>query len=1091
MFKLQRHKSGPILRPDNNLIWERGGVFNPGIAKVGEEIYMLYRAVGERKAYISHFGLAKSRDGINFTRVSKEPVFGPKEFFDKWATEDPRITKIDNDYYITYVAVAQRIMNNGRSIDRFLPLETSTALLKTRDFLTYKNLGVISPPDSDNKDIVLFPRKINGRYFMLHRPNRWAKEWFNGPYEKYINEGLPCDVKNLPDTPSIWIASSEDLSNWVDHRLLISPSHSSDAKIGPGLPPIETSDGWLVIYHHVKKETELNKPIYSVRVALFDLNDPTRLIAKLPYDILSPETLYETENCSDIVFPTGGFVSKDTLYVYYGASDRYVCLSTGSLKELLSEFKQAAIVEKELTLKIQSSNKIGIVFLATYPPRECGIATFTDDLINNFDQLFATSEKAKVVAMNPDLLQTYDYPKKVILQILENKPADYLAAAKKLNKMPEVELVSIQHEFGIFGADYGKNILIFLAELKKPVAVTFHSVLSNPNAMVKEVVKKIASYADRLIVMTNMSKKLLETVYGVSSEKIKIIPHGLHSIPYTDGSVAKQALGFTGQKVLSTFGLLSRDKGIENAIAALPRLIAADPTIIFLVIGATHPVVLRQEGEVYRNQLIAQAIRLGVSDHVIFYNEYLEIDKLLKFLQATDIYLALSQNPDQAVSGTLTYALGTGRPIISTPFKQAQEIITPEVGVLLAGFQDSAGIGRVVLNLFSKPERLAEMGRTAYFRTRGMTWPNVALAYMREFIEIAPKLAEKEKNLPIIKLGHLSRLTDDFGIYQFAILDQPDPQWGYTLDDNARALIVVCWHEELQGSTITKKLANIYLSFLELASNSQGKFFNYFTTDRQADSRRNQEENLEDSESRTLWALAVASFSKLPAELKKRARALLNRQWDKYGLVTSPRAVAFHIKALAIWQVAEPNKKIITQLTSYADFLLTLFNSDSADDWQWFEQSLSYSNAVLPEALLLAFKATGRKAYRIAGKTALDFLINQSFEGDICVPVGQSGWYLRGGEKKLYDQQPEEVSALVHALRTMYDLSGDAFYLDKMNQAFNWFLGNNLLNQVIYSQFTGGCYDGLGERQINLNQGAESTISYLLARLVIDSKRHN
>jgi glycosyltransferase involved in cell wall biosynthesis len=840
----------------------------------------------------------------------------------------------------------------------------------------------------------------------------------------------------------------------------------------------------------VEKETELNKPIYSIRAALFDLKDPTRLIAKLPYDILFPETSYETENCSGIVFPTGGFVSKDTLYVYYGASDRYVCLSTGSLKELLSELKQAAIVEKELTPKIQSLNKTWIVFLATYPPRECGIATFMDDLINNFDQLFATSGKAKVVAMNPDLLQTYDYPKKVILQISENKPADYLAAAKKLNKMPEVELVSIQHEFGIFGADYGKNILIFLAELNKPVAVTFHSILPNPKAMVKELVEKIISHADRLIVMTNMSKKLLETVYGASSEKIKIIPHGLHPMPYTDGSAAKQALGLTGQKVLSTFGLLSRDKGIENAIAALPQLIAADPTIVFLVIGATHTVVLQQEGEVYRNQLIAQAIRLGVSDHVIFYNEYLKVDELLKFLQATDIYLALSQNPDQAVSGTLTYALGAGRPIISTPFKQAQEIITPEVGVLV-GFQDSTGIGHAVLDLFSNPERLAEMGRTAYFRTRGMTWPNVTLAYMREFIEIVPDLAKKGKSLPIIKLGHLSRLTDDFGIYQFAVLDQPDPQWGYTLDDNARALIVACWYDELQGSTTTKRLANIYLSFLELASNSQGKFFNYFTIDHQADDRRNQEENLEDSESRTLWALAVAAFSKLPAELKKRARALLNRQWDKYDLVISPRSVAFHIKALAIWQTAEPNKEISTQLSSYADFLLDLFNSNSSDDWQWFEQSLSYSNAVLPEALLSAFKATGRKAYWTAGKAALDFLINESFEGGICVPVRQSGWYLRGGEKKLYDQQPEEVSALVNALRTIYDLSGDDFYLNKMNQAFNWFLGNNLLNQVVYSQLTGGCYDGLGERQINLNQGAESTISYLLARLVIDSKRHN
>ncbi|PIZ99304.1 MAG: hypothetical protein COX77_01880, partial [Candidatus Komeilibacteria bacterium CG_4_10_14_0_2_um_filter_37_10] len=249
MFKLTRNVSNPILSPDNNLLWEREGVFNPGVTKFGKEIYLLYRAVGEQESYISHFGLAKSSDGIHFQRVSSEPVFGPKEIFDQWATEDPRVTKIGDDYYVTYVAVAKRIMKDGQSIERFLPLETTTALLKTVDFLSYENLGIISPPNSDNKDIVLFPRQINGRYYILHRPNYWSQEWFAGPYEKYINEGLPCDVKNLPEIPGIWIASSLNLKNWTDHRLLMSPSHRSIAKIGPGVPPIETSDGWLVIYH--------------------------------------------------------------------------------------------------------------------------------------------------------------------------------------------------------------------------------------------------------------------------------------------------------------------------------------------------------------------------------------------------------------------------------------------------------------------------------------------------------------------------------------------------------------------------------------------------------------------------------------------------------------------------------------------------------------------------------------------------------------------------------------------------------------------------------------------------------------------------
>ena len=340
MFKLTRYGTGPILKPDVSIPWEREGVFNPGVTKFDDQIYLLYRAVGEREAYISRFGLAKSSDGVKFERVSLNPVFEPREDFDKWGTEDPRVTKIGDDYYVTYVAVPDRIMDNGSSVERFMPLETSTALLKTRDFLSYENLGVISPPNSDNKDINLFPHLINGRYYMLHRPNYWSKEWFKGPFEKYVNEGLPCDVNDLPEIPGIWIASSVDLKNWIDHQILISPSHESDVKVGPGIPPIETRDGWLVIYHHVEKEEGGGRLAYSVRVALLDLKDPTKLITKLNYDILSPEMPYETENGTRIVFPTGGFVTGDTLYVYYGSSDRYVCLATGSLSELLAELKR-------------------------------------------------------------------------------------------------------------------------------------------------------------------------------------------------------------------------------------------------------------------------------------------------------------------------------------------------------------------------------------------------------------------------------------------------------------------------------------------------------------------------------------------------------------------------------------------------------------------------------------------------------------------------------------------------------------------------------------------------------------------------------
>lgn len=728
-----------------------------------------------------------------------------------------------------------------------------------------------------------------------------------------------------------------------------------------------------------------------------------------------------------------------------------------------------------------------VIFLTTYPPRECGIATFTSDLLKSFDQLFIPREETKVIAMNTDVLQTYNYPPKVILKISENQPNDYLIAAQKLNAMPHVKLVSIQHEFGIFGANYGKNILIFLKEIKKPVAVTFHTVLPKPTKELKDIVAGIYENVDRINVMTNNSKEILVKTYGLAEAKIKIIPHGIHALPYTDGKAARALLKLNGKKVLSTFGLLSRGKGIEYAIAALPKILETHPNAIYLVIGSTHPIVLKNSGEEYRNQLIKQAYQLGVQDHVLFYNEYLETDELLKFLQATKIYLSLSQNPDQAVSGTLTYALGAGRPVISTPFAQAKEIITPELGALVK-FNDSESIAQAVNTLLNDKERLASMSRAAYFRTRGMTWSNVALSYMREFTELSPELAKKEKNLPAIKLQHLRKLTDDFGIYQFAILDEPDPNWGYTLDDNARALIVVSLYHRIHGGKADEGLAKIYLKFLENAVKSDGGFENYFTNERQPHQERNLNENLEDAEARALWALAIAATSKLPINLKKRATTLLHNQYKKFTKVKSPRAVAFHIKALSTWLALGKNETATKLINKYANFLLDRFNDNATNDWQWFEQSMTYSNAVLPEALLLAYKVTGNYSYFKVGKAALDFLTKQSFHGEICEPVGQGGWFKKGEKKEIFDQQPEEVSSLVLALRTMFDLNGDITYQHQMVQVFSWFLGNNLLNQVVYSQMTGGCYDGIGEGEINLNQGAESTISYLLARLAINTK---
>ncbi len=762
-----------------------------------------------------------------------------------------------------------------------------------------------------------------------------------------------------------------------------------------------------------------------------------------------------------------------------------------------------------------------IVFMTTFPPRECGLATFSSDLIDSFDKIFAPQEETKVIAMEVDpdgqvaegeetkSVKKQKKNPKVIFNVSENKKEDYVAAAKYINNLKKVKLVSIQHEFGIFGNNDGENILIFLEEVKKPVAVTFHTVLPNPPEHILEIVKKISEKAERLIVMTQNSRGLLETVYGISSEKIKVIHHGIHALPYTESKEGKRELSaaklstlgsLKNKKVISTFGLLNRGKGIEFAIEALPRIVREFPDIQYLVIGATHPVVMRREGPVYINELRAKAESLGVLDHVHFYNSFVKTSDLLKFLQASDIYLSLSQNPDQAVSGTLTYAMGAGRPVISTPFMQAKEVVTSEVGVLLR-FNDVDAISHAVIDLFKDPAQLDSKSRAAYFRTRGMVWPNIALSYMNEFVAMSPELAQTEKALPRINMSHLKKMTDTFGMFQFATLTEPNPLSGYTLDDNARSLIAMAWEYDREKQAKGKGgrseiiLAGIYLTFLERAARETGGFVNYYNVEQKENHLLNDAENLEDSNARALWAITELFASHMPENLRKRAEILFLNQLAHHKRITSPRAAALFIKAFSVWlsaskgsseSAADMNLELKSHITFYADFLMSILKDNETSDWVWFEDAMTYSNAVLPEALFMAHVHTGYEHYLAAGKRTLNFLLSNSLEDNVCMPIGQAGWFKRGGVKEQFDQQPEEVTALVLALCTAGAITKEEKYYKQMKCIFTWFLGNNLLNQVIYSHATGGCYDGLGDQHINLNQGAESTVSYLLARLAME-----
>lgn len=734
-------------------------------------------------------------------------------------------------------------------------------------------------------------------------------------------------------------------------------------------------------------------------------------------------------------------------------------------------------------MNTDKKSKSWIVCLSTFPPRQCGIATFTADLTNAIDQMFGPFVKSKIVAMNFTQVSNFPYSEKVILKINQPRKEDYAIAANKLNKLKEVKLVNIQHEFGIFGGEYGSYLLYFLKKLQKPVVTTLHTVLPSPNDKLKNMVLEITRYSKGIIVMTQSSKEILEKDYGLDSNRIKVIPHGIHRVSYTTSEKAKVGLGFSDNLILSSFGLLNPNKGLEYVIEGLPKVVKKFPNVRFLIAGVTHPIVLEKEGENYRNFLTKKIYKLGLNDNVLFYNTYFDVNSLLRFLESTDIYLSTSLDSNQAVSGTLSYALGSGRPVISTAFAQAKQDITNKVGVLV-DFKNPKAFTNAIIKLIDNHKLRQQMGKNAYFRTRHMTWENVAHSYMKYFSEFTPELNLGKRRLPYIKLDHLDKLTDDFGIIQFAKLTEPDISSGYTLDDNARALIAAVLHYKKFKVFSVLKLASIYLNFLYKVAKPNGYFDNYVNSKRIVDKKRNILENSEDPSARALYALALVSTTEqIPKRFREQAFSLFDQSFQKNIAFSSPRAIAFYIKALYCLLSKENDPKILSVLRYYCEQLVTLYEKSASSEWEWFEHYLTYSNAVLPEALILGYKITGERRYLEVAEKTFSFLIKHTFKDNMYIPVGQCGWFPKEGIRQYFDQQPEDTTTTAQALNTMFKITNKKHYKELANIAFNWFLGDNVLGQVVYDRTTGGCYDGVGEKFINLNQGAESTISYLFARL--------
>jgi len=726
----------------------------------------------------------------------------------------------------------------------------------------------------------------------------------------------------------------------------------------------------------------------------------------------------------------------------------------------------------------------GILFITSYPPRECGIATYSHDLIKALDNKFSSSLSIKVCALEWGE-SNFTYPEEVRYILDTSEAGGYKPLALSINNDKDVQIVLIQHEFGFFRAQE-KTFRKFLKLLTKPVVVVFHTVLPNPSRQLKVNVKNMTAACQSVIVMTNTSADILTGDYGLRKEKISVIAHGTHLVPHLGERLLKKKYGLKGRKVLTTFGLLSSGKSIETTIEALPDIIRECPEAVFLVIGKTHPEVKRFEGEKYRESLELKVKQLALGEHVIFINKYLETPVLLEYLQLTDIYLFTSSDPNQAVSGTFVYAMSCACPIISTPIPHAKEVLTKDTGIIF-DFRNSGQLADGVIRLLSDGPLRRSIGANTLQKIVSTVWENSAVAHALLFENIAEGMIEVRYNHPPLKMSHLQMMTNNTGIIQFSKINQPDICSGYTLDDNARALVAMCMYFKVTADEKCLSAISKYLRFVSFCIQPDANFLNYVDMDG-IFTKQNKEVNLDDSNGRALWALGYTVSMKglLPEYITSEAEALMERSLVNIGRIFSTRAMAFVIKGLYFFDNGSKSPRNLAIIETFAKRLVQMYRHEANKNWEWFEAYLTYANSILPEAMLYSWLLTGDSTYRDIAISSFNFLLKQTFNENGIEVISNKNWLQKGQVAGLFGEQPVDVAYTIMTLHAFSGAFSTGEYHDNMNIAFNWFLGNNRLHQIIYNPCTGGCYDGLEENHVNLNQGAESTISYLLARLTME-----
>jgi glycosyltransferase involved in cell wall biosynthesis len=740
-------------------------------------------------------------------------------------------------------------------------------------------------------------------------------------------------------------------------------------------------------------------------------------------------------------------------------------------------------------LKTTSSVRT-IGFLGDYLPRKCGIATFTSDLLGAVAARHPQS-RCFAVPVN-DIDGYYQYPEVVRFEIEEQDLGSYRRAASFLNSS-DVDVVSVQHEFGIFGGPAGSHLLALLRELRAPVVTTLHTVLLKPNADQHRVMQKLIDHSSRLVVMTERGRTILQEVYRAPLAKIDLVPHGIPDVPFVAPDFYKGQFGVDGRKVLLTFGLLSPNKGIEHVLHALPDVVAEFPDMVYIVLGATHPHELRTRGEGYRLGLEAITRNNKIEKNVVFHNRFVELKELTEFIGAADLYITPYLGEAQITSGTLAYAFGAGKAVISTPYWHAAELLRDQRGVLVP-FADPKAIAREVSGLLRDETRRKAMSDRAYKLGRAMVWSNTAGLYMRCFEaaqrqgRAAPRVSvatngsgHRPQESPELNLDHLYHMTDSTGIFQHANFTAPNHAEGYCTDDNARALILAVNLGQLEEAPKrVPALATTYAEFLDHAFNPKtARFHNFLSIDQQW----LDEQGSEDCHGRAIWALGTAVGRSPRWSSQTMAERLFAQALPAVTRFTSPRAWAFSLIGIHEYlRQMKGDRLAIDIREELTGRLITIFDKVAGPGWTWFEEGLTYDNAKLPHALIVSGRATGRGSVYERGIQALRWLVGvQTSQHGQLRPIGSNGFYRRNGARADFDQQPVEAHTTVSACLEAYRATFDPWWYEQAQRAFDWFLGGNDLGEELYCPQTGGCRDGLHVDRSNENQGAESMLAFLLS----------